>query len=119
MMTGGVNPTTTGENKSKKGDAAGNDSKDGSNKKKDKLMTEGSATAMALLGGSPQEKQMQNMMEMMMGGKAKGEEAEAQMQIWAAAADAQQTQYMQQYQFYQQLRAQEVQKKAKTSTVVV
>merc|ERR1712176_1485154 len=92
--------------------------KEGSDKKKDKLATDGSETAMALLGGSPQEKQMRKMMEMMMGGKGKLEETEAQMQLMAGAMDAQQTQYMQQYQFYQQLRAQEVQKKAKTSTVV-
>lgn len=65
---------------------------------------------------------MQQMMMGMMGGGMQGgsqvdDKAKSQMQMYAAAADAQQTQYMQQYQFYQQMRAQEQQKKAKTETV--
>eukprot|EP00928_Gymnodinium_smaydae_P042907 TRINITY_DN28850_c0_g1_i1.p1 TRINITY_DN28850_c0_g1~~TRINITY_DN28850_c0_g1_i1.p1 ORF type:complete len:462 (-),score=66.89 TRINITY_DN28850_c0_g1_i1:34-1419(-) len=49
------------------------------------------------------------------GVKNKSDAEKAQMQIWAAAADAQQTQYLQQYQFYQQMRAQDEQNKAKVA----
>jgi len=42
--------------------------------------------------------------------------ADQQMAVWAATAAAQQTQYMQQFQFYQQLQVQEVQRRAQTSS---